>query len=372
MMKSEEGSRRLALALLVAILGPCIFLVFRPKFSSDFSLEFPDFSRDLNPEFPDLPQDFNPEFPSEFQSRNLLSISEENFFSCSDLNSLNEKNLRFIDSGWTKATFGAKIRGREIALKFVNDRGAEMKKCQKNGKSYEFCYEISSEKLKKEIFFLKFFSNSKNFVKIFGFCFDEKKKNPPAIFLELGRPVDMLELLQKSWTQRFRILLGLARLLAILANNGARLQDFKRRQFVLAPVDESEWAPIVAPDGESKVAPYDESKMAPEVAPYDEIKLADLDDLQFEEPKCKNNSECRIGDRKLPCVSGRCLEFNANFNQNQANANFFFLFLPGIPENLKKFGQKIAGDFSTGKKSIHQILKDMEKLWILAKNSSEF
>lgn len=66
-----------------------------------------------------------------------------------------------------------------------------------------------------------------------------------------------------------------------------------------------------------------------------EIKLTDLDDLDNEERACVSSEQCIVGTRTvnwtaLPCVSGKCLGFNAAFNM--FNIRRYFLDHILVPE----------------------------------------
>uniref|UniRef100_A0A8C0B7V8 Protein kinase domain containing, cytoplasmic n=1 Tax=Buteo japonicus TaxID=224669 RepID=A0A8C0B7V8_9AVES len=135
---------------------------------------------------------------------------------------------------------------------------------------------------------------------------------------ELGSPLEMIQLLQTSWEDRFRICLSLVRLLHYLAHSplgSVTLLDFRPRQFVIV-------------DGE--------------------LKVTDLDDASIEESSCTSNSDCFMEfparNFTLPCsVEGRCQSMNEKRNLYNAYRFFFTYLLPhSAPSSLRPLLDKIV------------------------------
>uniref|UniRef100_A0A8C4Q8X1 Protein kinase domain containing, cytoplasmic a n=1 Tax=Eptatretus burgeri TaxID=7764 RepID=A0A8C4Q8X1_EPTBU len=122
----------------------------------------------------------------------------------------------------------------------------------------------------------------------------------------------MIQLLQTSWEERFRICLSLARLLQYLAHSpigSVALLDFRPRQFVLR-------------DGE--------------------LKISDMDDATAGEPRCTESRHCILHfsshNVSLPCTlpGGRCLGLNERRNLYNAHRYFFTYLLPhSAPSTLR-------------------------------------
>uniref|UniRef100_A0A8D2E1Q4 Protein kinase domain containing, cytoplasmic n=1 Tax=Sciurus vulgaris TaxID=55149 RepID=A0A8D2E1Q4_SCIVU len=77
-----------------------------------------------------------------------------------------------------------------------------------------------------------------NVLQLYGYCYQDSEDIPDTLttITELGAPVEMIQLLQTSWEDRFRICLSLGRLLHHLAHSplgSVTLLDFRPRQFVL-------------------------------------------------------------------------------------------------------------------------------------------
>ncbi|XP_031408238.1 extracellular tyrosine-protein kinase PKDCC [Meleagris gallopavo] len=128
----------------------------------------------------------------------------------------------------------------------------------------------------------------------------------------------MIQLLQTSWEDRFRICLSLVRLLHYLAHSplgSVTLLDFRPRQFVIV-------------DGE--------------------LKVTDLDDASIEESSCTSNSDCFMEfparNFTLPCsVEGRCQNMNEKRNLYNAYRFFFTYLLPhSAPPSLRPLLDKIV------------------------------
>ncbi|KAF2984947.1 hypothetical protein EK904_013183 [Melospiza melodia maxima] len=161
-------------------------------------------------------------------------------------------------------------------------------------------------------------------IMLYGYCYQDSNDIPDTLttITELGSPLEMIQLLQTSWEDRFRDverqqslhlthfgLLGyvcarklkvrlselrverasLVRLLHYLAHSplgSVTLLDFRPRQFVIV-------------DGE--------------------LKVTDLDDASVEESSCTSNSDCFMEfparNFTLPCsVEGRCQSMNEKRN----------------------------------------------------------
>ncbi|NXQ10112.1 PKDCC kinase, partial [Peucedramus taeniatus] len=158
------------------------------------------------------------------------------------------------------------------------------------------------------------------FFQLYGYCYQDSNDIPDTLttITELGSPLEMIQLLQTSWEDRFRICLSLVRLLHYLAHSplgSVTLLDFRPRQFVIV-------------DGE--------------------LKVTDLDDASVEESSCTSNSDCFMEfparNFTLPCsVEGRCQNMNEKRNLYNAYRFFFTYLLPhSAPSSLKPLLDKIV------------------------------
>ncbi|NXI49449.1 PKDCC kinase, partial [Chloroceryle aenea] len=155
---------------------------------------------------------------------------------------------------------------------------------------------------------------------LYGYCYQDSNDIPDTLttITELGSPLEMIQLLQTSWEDRFRICLSLVRLLHYLAHSplgSVTLLDFRPRQFVIV-------------DGE--------------------LKVTDLDDASIEESSCISNSDCFMEfparNFTLPCsVEGRCQNMNEKRNLYNAYRFFFTYLLPhSAPSSLRPLLDKIV------------------------------
>ncbi|NWR97790.1 PKDCC kinase, partial [Motacilla alba] len=167
---------------------------------------------------------------------------------------------------------------------------------------------------------------------LYGYCYQDSNDIPDTLttITELGSPLEMIQLLQTSWEDRFRICLSLVRLLHYLAHSplgSVTLLDFRPRQFVIV-------------DGE--------------------LKVTDLDDASVEESSCTSNSDCFMEfparNFTLPCsVEGRCQSMNEKRNLYNAYRFFFTYLLPhSAPSSLRPLLDKIVN--ATGNHNKHVTL----------------
>ncbi|NXJ87454.1 PKDCC kinase, partial [Corythaixoides concolor] len=163
---------------------------------------------------------------------------------------------------------------------------------------------------------------------LYGYCYQDSNDIPDTLttITELGSPLEMIQLLQTSWEDRFRICLSLVRLLHYLAHSplgSVTLLDFRPRQFVIV-------------DGE--------------------LKVTDLDDASIEESSCTSNSDCFMEfparNFTLPCsVEGRCQSMNEKRNLYNAYRFFFTYLLPhSAPSSLRPLLDKIVNATGNGSK----------------------
>ncbi|NXL75359.1 PKDCC kinase, partial [Leptocoma aspasia] len=168
-------------------------------------------------------------------------------------------------------------------------------------------------------------------LQLYGYCYQDSNDIPDTLttITELGSPLEMIQLLQTSWEDRFRICLSLVRLLHYLAHSplgSVTLLDFRPRQFVIV-------------DGE--------------------LKVTDLDDASVEESSCTSNSDCFMEfparNFTLPCsVEGRCQSMNEKRNLYNAYRFFFTYLLPhSAPSSLRPLLDKIVN--ATGNHNKHVI-----------------
>uniref|UniRef100_A0A3B1KAW1 Extracellular tyrosine-protein kinase PKDCC n=1 Tax=Astyanax mexicanus TaxID=7994 RepID=A0A3B1KAW1_ASTMX len=233
------------------------------------------------------------------------------------------RDVRFVGSGYTKAVYRAALNGSfAVALKSVDFGGHDMEECVRRYGSAADCYRLASVKLVKEMALMERLRHP-NILKLYGYCYQDSNdiKDTVTAITELGSPLEMIQLLQTPWEERFRICLSLVRLLHYLAHSplgSLTLLDFRPRQFVLV-------------DGE--------------------LKVTDLDDASVEETPCSTSADCLLEfparNFTLQCSSGRCQGINEKRNLYNAYRFFFTYLLPhSAPQALRPLLEKIVN--STG------------------------
>ncbi|XP_036429689.1 extracellular tyrosine-protein kinase PKDCC isoform X2 [Colossoma macropomum] len=240
---------------------------------------------------------------------------------CSSVDAASD--VRFVGSGYTKAVYRAALNGSfAVALKSVDFGGHDMEECVRKYGSAGDCYRLASVKLVKEMALMERLQHP-NILKLYGYCYQDSNdiKDTVTAITELGSPLEMIQLLQTPWEERFRICLSLMRLLHYLAHSplgSLTLLDFRPRQFVLV-------------DGE--------------------LKVTDLDDASVEETPCSSSADCLLEfparNFTLQCSSGRCQGINEKRNLYNAYRFFFTYLLPhSAPTALRPLLDKIVN--STG------------------------
>ncbi|XP_046885713.1 extracellular tyrosine-protein kinase PKDCC [Hypomesus transpacificus] len=251
------------------------------------------------------------------------SINGTLMLGCSSID--NVTNVQYLGSGYTKAVYKAALNSSfSVALKSVDFGGHDMENCVKKYGSQGDCYKLASFKIVKEMTLMERLQHP-NILKLYGYCYQDSNdiQDTVTAITELGSPLEMIQLLQTSWEERFRICLSLVRLLHYLAHSplgSVTLLDFRPRQFVLVA---------------------------------GELKVTDLDDASTEEAPCSpfSPSDCVMEfparNFTLPCNRGRCVGINEKRNLYNAYRFFFTYLLPhSAPPALRPLLDKIVN--STG------------------------
>nr|XP_020446864.1 extracellular tyrosine-protein kinase PKDCC [Monopterus albus] len=254
--------------------------------------------------------------------------------------------VEILGSGYTKLVVKVKLAGgQSVALKLVNEQGIDMGKCLEDFKDPHGCRELVSYKLKKEIVLLQRLQHP-NVIKLKGHCAGDVggEGGRITVILEQGSPLQMIQLLQSPWEDRFRVCLDLVRLLHFLSQStlgSVALLDFQPRQFVTVS---------------------------------GELKLTDLDDASAEETACQTNTDCTLQfphrNFTLPCsAQGECEGLNEKRNIYNAYRYFFTYLLPHqAPPGLAHLVDHIMNSTGDLKADINQTLEAFEHILHLYKS----
>ncbi|KTF88439.1 hypothetical protein cypCar_00005500, partial [Cyprinus carpio] len=255
---------------------------------------------------------------------------------CEELSGI--KAVDFLGSGYTKTVLKAALsQGLFVALKSVNHQGTDMRLCMEDFQDSQGCLELVSFKLRKEIVLLRRLQHP-NIVELRGQCQDSTLVGGITAVLEQGMPLQMIQLLQSPWEERFRVCLGLVRLLQYLSRSplgSVALLDFQPRQFVMVS---------------------------------GELKLTDLDDASIQEPACQEDSDCQLQfplcNFTLRCSPSRiCEGLNEMRNLYNAYRYFFTYLLPHqAPPLLKPLIHQIMNSTGDLKQSINETLVAFEEV----------
>ncbi|KAL0964347.1 hypothetical protein UPYG_G00322610 [Umbra pygmaea] len=264
---------------------------------------------------------------------------------CSSMD--NVTNVQYLGSGYTKAVYKAALNNSlSVALKSVDFGGHDMENCVKKYGSAGDCYRLASFKIVKEMTLMERLQHP-NILKLYGYCYQDNNEIQDTVtaITELGSPLEMIQLLQTSWEERFRICLSLVRLLHYLAHSplgSVTLLDFRPRQFVLVS---------------------------------GELKVTDLDDASTEEAPCSTSSpsDCTLEfparNFTLPCNRGCCLGINEKRNLYNAYRFFFTYLLPHrAPPTLRPLLDKIVNSTGELDWGIDETLLQLENVLHLYRN----
>ncbi|XP_008284565.1 protein kinase domain-containing protein, cytoplasmic [Stegastes partitus] len=263
--------------------------------------------------------------------------------------------VEILGSGYTKLVVKVNLAaGQPVALKLVNEQGIDMGKCLEDFKDPQGCRELVSYKLQKEIVLLQRLKHP-NVIKLKGHCAGGQggrggggggggEGGRVTVILEQGNPLQMIQLLQSPWEDRFRVCLDLVRLLHFLSQSplgSVALLDFQPRQFVTVS---------------------------------GELKLTDLDDASAEETACRTEADCTLEfphrNFTLPCSArGVCEGLNEKRNIYNAYRYFFTYLLPHqAPPGLTHLVDHIMNSTGELKADINQTLEAFEHILLLYKS----
>ncbi|XP_034626113.1 extracellular tyrosine-protein kinase PKDCC-like [Trachemys scripta elegans] len=273
-----------------------------------------------------------------------LGLSRGGRLGCGDLSRVTE--LGVVGSGFTKLVLRAALPGTgAIALKSVHRGGSDVSRCVQRYGHPAGCHRLASYKLLKEVTLLQRLDHP-GVVKLHGQCYDNSLDPEIRVIamLELGSPLEMIQLLQTPWEERFKICLSLVKLLFYLAHSplgSIVLLDFQPRQFVMV-------------DGN--------------------LKVTDMDDASTEELSCKEDNDCTLDfpgkSFILKCTAaGKCDGLNEKKNLFNAYRYFFTYLLPHTaPSALRPLLGDILNATGDLRYGINETLGAFEKVLHLYKS----
>ncbi|XP_053330431.1 extracellular tyrosine-protein kinase PKDCC-like [Spea bombifrons] len=264
---------------------------------------------------------------------------------CEDLVHLTEIN--YVGSGFTKLVLkGTLLDGTTVALKSVHAEGNDMKQCIQLHGDHAGCHRLATYKLQKEVALLQILRHP-GIIQLHGQCYHNGAASDIRVtaMLELGSPLEMIQLLQTPWEERFKICLELVRLLHYLANSplgSLALLDFQPQQFVLV-------------DGS--------------------LKVTDMDDAATEELTCLQDEDCTLGFPSrtfaIKCsAAGTCAGANEKKNLYNAYRFFFTYLLPhASPPELQPMLSDIMNATGNLRLGINETLEAFENVLNLYKSA---
>ncbi|XP_029453785.1 extracellular tyrosine-protein kinase PKDCC-like [Rhinatrema bivittatum] len=268
----------------------------------------------------------------------------ESRLGCADLASLT--GTRYLGSGFSKLVLQATLAdGSAVALKRIHGEGSDVRRCVRLYRDPAGCQRLASYKLRKEVTLLRGLRHP-GIIQLYGECYDNSldPERRVTAMLELGSPLEMIQLLQAPWEERFKVCLSLVKLLHYLAHSplgSVALLDFQPRQFVTV-------------DGD--------------------LKVTDVDDASTEELTCGGDADCILEfptkSFSLTCAAaGRCEGINEKRNLYNAYRFFFTYLLPHTaPPALKPFLYDIMNATGDLRYGINETLDAFEKVLYLYKS----
>lgn len=280
----------------------------------------------------------------EYQNSPLYNTTlSTGFLGCSEIKAI--KVVGNIGRGYTKTVQKGLYRDVEVAIKSVRLDNEDIKRCvlhSTGNRTVDECFIFAKYKLAKEIIMLQQLRHA-NIVKLLGFCWQNELNTADlmtrglTMVTEIGSMLDVITLVQLPWQERFRICLGLARLLRFLAHSpigSLLIRDFKLSQFILVS---------------------------------GEIKLTDFDDVDNEEPECLTNKDCIVrgtkGNKTLQCDRGRCRGAIAAKNLDYASRGVIsHILIPGAPKKLQSYLEEIKYNLQTLTWSSDELVRHLERV----------
>ncbi|XP_069594346.1 extracellular tyrosine-protein kinase PKDCC-like isoform X1 [Ranitomeya imitator] len=268
---------------------------------------------------------------------------------CQDLAHIT--GLDYIGSGFTKVVVkGTLQNGKSIALKSVHGDGSDVQQCVRQYGDHAGCHRLATYKLQKEIALLQILRHP-GIIQLHGQCYVNSAPSDIRVtaMLELGSPLEMIQLLQTPWEERFKVCWELVQLLHYLANSpmgSIALLDFQPQQFVLV-------------DGG--------------------LKVTDMDDASSEEPACSRDADCALTfpakTFSMSCSeSGQCMGSNEKRNLYNAYRFFFTYLLPHTaPPALRPLLEDImnvTGDLHVGINETLEAFEDVLHMYKSGMNQS--
>ncbi|XP_027493721.1 extracellular tyrosine-protein kinase PKDCC-like [Corapipo altera] len=263
---------------------------------------------------------------------------------CGDLSRATAVSI--LGWGFTKVVARAVLEGGgAVALKSVHGAGREVRRCVQRYGAPAGCRRLAAYKVLKEVTLLQRLQHP-GIVQLHGQCYENSGDAELRVtaMLELGSPLEMIQLLQTPWEERFKICLSLVKLLFYLAHSplgSIVLLDFQPRQFVMV-------------DGN--------------------LKVTDMDDASTEELSCKEDIDCTLDfptkSFPLRCsAAGKCEGINEKKNLFNAYRYFFTYLLPhSAPPTLRPLLSDILNATGDLRYGINETMRAFEKVLHLYKS----
>ncbi|XP_028407704.1 extracellular tyrosine-protein kinase PKDCC-like [Dendronephthya gigantea] len=271
-----------------------------------------------------------------------LGSYRDNGLGCQEISQIIVKEE--LGRGYTKLTQRGVYNGLDVAVKSVGLDSTDINTCvqEKRAKLRSDCLLFSRYKVMKELLLYQQLSHP-NVIKLLGYCFQNDQDSADiqnrglTVVTELGTPLNLMTVLQMAWPQRFRIAVGLARLIKYLSSSplgSLVIRDFQLIQFVTINGD---------------------------------LRFSDLDDIGNEGHSCRSKRDCVIGDLThnitLPCVKNFCQGYNEKWNLYNLQRFYFKMFLlPGSPQHVLGDLENIEKQAAMLNYNSEDLARDLERV----------
>ncbi|KAK3084216.1 hypothetical protein FSP39_010200 [Pinctada imbricata] len=271
----------------------------------------------------------------------LSELGIDSAMSCKDIDMLRVQQPVKIGSKKYVDRALIKPNNKEVVVKSqANDQETKIK-CMQQVYDVEKCHVMGNYMLMREILFMSLFKNPA-VVSPLGYCLrgdnihHEMKKKGILLVVESGTPVNHNSFAFIPWFNKLQYAIRLSKLLDYLDNSPlgpVGMVNIRMDDFILVGMQKR-------------------------------LKLSDLDDLTFEEKRCKTTQDCHIPNalKEIKCDDGYCKGWNSKHNLYLVSTTLYNSLLtnpPGVDKNLV---DELLNGILRLEFTAKEILKQLEEL----------